>query len=210
MSINIKPLVFIDTETTGLSPDKGALISIAAIFVGGKSDGESLVLKCKPHDGAIVNPFALQANGYTKEEISSWNCPRETAATFVYWITERLDNGELCHPAGWNYAFDDRFMRSWLSRNHSPTWYGNTFTDTPCDVMNLFTIQYPQFKSDERFGNKKLTTVYRGITGKDLANAHTEYADALATAHVFFHIAQESNSPALAPYLTSKVSPYNQ
>lgn len=204
-NVEPRPLVFIDTETTGLDPNSNALISLAAIILGGPHSGEHTTVHCRPHPGAVINSYAMQANGYSAEEIADWPDPTQASDRFTYWLIERLDDQQLCHPAGWNFAFDDRFMRSWLTRHNTPSFYGNTFTDTPCDVMALFKVQYPQYKSDPRFGNAKLTTVHAGLFGTVHKDAHTEFSDAYATMRVFLHLAEASQSPTLAPYLQCKL-----
>lgn len=205
MQIEPRPLVFIDTETTGLSADSHALVSLAAIILGGPHSGETITVKCRPHTGAVIDQRAMDANGLDAATIGSWPCPVEQSTMFAYWLIERLEDQQLCHPAGWNFSFDDRFMRVWLMRHNTASFYGNTFTDTPCDVMKLFKVQYPDFKTNPQFGNAKLTTVYRGIFGTPLQDAHTEYADAFATMRVFLHLAEVSKSPTLAPYLSCKL-----
>lgn len=198
------PILFIDTETTGLSANNNALISLSAIFLGGEFSGDYITIRCRPHVGSDIQPAALQCNGYTVSQIMKWEDPATATVKFANWVSERLGTGELARPAGWNFSFDDKFLREWLRRNGDQAFYGNTFT-YHYDVMQAFKIFYPQYKSDTRFGNAKLTTAYRGIFGDDLQGAHTEFADCFATLKVFLHIAENAGSAALKPYIPCKL-----
>lgn len=199
----LEPLLFIDTETTGLAPGANALVTLSAIMLGGPHSSEHITITCRPHPGAIIAQQALDANRLTKEQIMGFPCPKEESARFVYWITERLRPRELARPVGWNFKFDNVFLLSWLALNNNPSWYGNTFTDG-IDCLPLFRASYPNFKTDPLFGNAKLTTVYRGLFGRDLADAHTSLADAQATLDVFCHLVEKNQITALLPYLSCK------
>ena len=205
MSPDTHPLYVIDTETTGLNYQTNALISIGIVTLGGKCSGEVKRFKCRPHQGAIVSPQALAVNGYTEDEIWSWPDPKDVVQEFEDWFLSTLDDGQLVKPVGWNYKFDDGFMRAWQGRVGTAAFIGNVFDPEPLEAMNVFTVQYPNFKSDPRFGNKKLTTVYQGLFQRPLKNAHNEVADAVATLDILIHIARESGSTLFTPYLQCKL-----
>lgn len=181
------PVLVYDTETTGTSGN-AAMIELAARWLGGEHNGEHIVVRCAPHDGAEISPFALQANGYRKDEILSWPAPRDAAVTLVDWLNMTAPPGELIRTAAYNAAFDDRFLRGFFSRHldGGHTLVGSMF-DTPHCVMQSKThstkAAWPDYKS--RFGSAKLVDVYRGLFKRNYDSAHNALPDVDATIHVF-------------------------
>lgn len=181
------PILVYDTETTGTSGN-AAMIELAARWLGGEHHYENIVLKCRPHDGAEISPFALQANGYSRDEIMSWPEPAVIAAQLHEWICATAPAHELVRSAAYNAAFDDRFLRGFFSR-HVPSGHtivGNLF-DIPHCIMQSKThstkAAWPDYKT--RFGSAKLVDVYRGLFRRNYDNAHNALPDVDAAIHVF-------------------------
>ena len=145
-------------------------------------------MRCAPHDDAEISPFALQANGYTRHEIGSWQPPRDAAAVLLDWLNVTAPAGELIRTAAYNAAFDDRFLRGFFSRHvvGGHTLVGNMF-DAPHCVMQSKThstkAAWPDYKT--RFGSAKLVDVYRGLFKRNYTNAHNALPDVDAMIHVF-------------------------
>lgn len=192
------PILFIDFETTGLSADLHAPIAIAAVVLGGKNHDARFHQRMAPHPGAEINPFAMNVNGYREEEIRDWMDPGVACTNFIHWIDDVFPPPTLVMPGGYNYAFDERFLRAWISRNYSPAHYGQTFSPDCIEVMQVIKGQFPDWRA--AFGNMKLVTQYQTHFGRSLADAHTEMADALATRDLFLHCDSKKASPRYADY----------
>ena len=59
--------VWVDVETTGLDPQKAAIIQIAAI----RQDGQEFASYVKPHPDADIQEKALQTNQMTREQLAT-------------------------------------------------------------------------------------------------------------------------------------------
>ncbi len=181
------PILVYDTETTGTSAN-AALVELAARWLGGERNGEHIVVRCAPHVGAEISPFALDANGYTRHEICAWQPPRDAAAQLVDWLNTTAPSGELIRTAAYNAAFDERFLRGFFARHldNGMSLVGNLF-DTPHCIMQSKThstkAAWPDYKV--RFGSAKLTDVYRGLFKRNYDNAHNALPDVDAAIHVF-------------------------
>jgi len=197
------PLLFLDLETTGLSAEIAAPIAIAAVVLGGPSHDEIFHRFMRPFKGADINPFALAVNGYKEDQIQTWDPPELVCRDFIDWCLERFPAPQLITPAGWNYAFDERFLREWVLR-HAPdaaALYGNLFNPQHIETMNVVRGTYPDHaKLFPKKGGMKLTYQYEWHFGAPLDKAHTELADCIATRSIFLRCDQLCSQPSYADY----------
>lgn len=95
-------ILIIDTETSGLDPEKCSILSIGATTL----DGEHKFYKeCRAWDGAEVHPKALEVNGlhsHQKAKLSESDLMIE----FADW----LDEVGIKQMAGYNVQFDYGFL----------------------------------------------------------------------------------------------------
>jgi len=180
-------LVFIDLETTGLDTVKHAPITIGALVLGGPNHDLTFHRKMRPWHGAIVDPRAMAVNGYDELEIWSWSSPSQACLDFISWIERICPAPNLLIAAGWNYSFDERFLRSWIFQHYpeARAFYGNTFSENYVEGMTVVKATYPDWSS--RFpkqGGMKLTYQYEYHFGYHYKDAHTEMADCYATRRI--------------------------
>ncbi len=190
------PILVYDTETTGASAN-AALIELAARWLGGDHHGEAFSERCRPHDGAELSPFAFKANGYTREEICTWQSPAVCADQFVTWLNATAPEGQLILSAAYNAAFDDRFLRGWFSRHITGghALVGNMFASPHCIMQSpSYSVKstWPDYKA--RFGSAKLVDVYRGLFKRNYDNAHNALPDVDAATHVLLACDFTTNS----------------
>lgn len=106
-----KNLVFVDVETTGLSPDIHEIIEVAALVIDGKNFNEikSFSCKIKPEHIERAEKEALKINGYSPEK---WRevIPAKEAFNKVANISP---NGVI---TGWDVAFDWEFLEHAFTR----------------------------------------------------------------------------------------------
>ena len=173
---SIFPLVFLDTETTGLYPSKGEIVEVSAIkFDYGMVPVSCFTTLCKPR-----NPIPAEAtavNHITDDMVADAPEFRQIAPA----LTEFIHG---CNVAGHNLDFDLRFIFA----HGAELPDGKRFYDT-LDIAHL-TIK----KSD--IWNYKLDTLctYYGIWREQ---AHRSLSDCYATSKVFSRLIFDKTSRRL-------------
>lgn len=104
-----RPLVWIDTETTGLDPQNNDIIEFAGLR---ETDGKTLQFKVFPERPENAHPRALEVNGYTREAWEEAGAIEMTEA--IGQIVEFLKNAVLC---GQNVSFDENFIKATMKRH---------------------------------------------------------------------------------------------
>lgn len=134
--LNARPLAFIDTETTGLSPTKHEVIEVAIIreWVDGHLDEWST--KIKPLQIETAHPKALEINGYA-DHPELW----DNAPTFPEVAEEIISRLEGCVIVGHNVGFDQRFLQEGIKRTGSEVQLPYHEVDT---VTLVFARLVPQ------------------------------------------------------------------
>ena len=190
----MSPIIFIDLETTGLNPATAAPISIAALVCSGPHHGKLFNAQMRPFTGAEIQPMALLCNGYKANQILAFADPVHTLNLFVDWLNMVVPEGDAVLAGGYNYRFDESFLREWFIRSHEdPAWYGNTFAPDYIEVMKEIKTVWPEWRF--RFPNMKLVTQYEHHFGQPLTAAHNEVADVYATMHLFLHADKHKPTP---------------
>lgn len=109
--VSDKPLVWVDTETTGLNEFDNDILDIAIIRV--ERDGTETVFtsKVKMERPENASPKALEVNGYTAE---AWANARSVQDVFQEIHDRKLLQD--CILAGHNVQFDARFINATFKR----------------------------------------------------------------------------------------------
>ena len=106
-----------DTETTGLYPDKCAIIQLAAIVEIDGEIVEELNYTIKPHNGALIEPRALEVNGRSEGEIMGYQPVRPFLDDFKKKLAQyinKFDPEDKFITAGKNVDFDTSFLRAFF------------------------------------------------------------------------------------------------
>jgi DNA polymerase III epsilon subunit-like protein len=125
-SITQKRILWIDTETTGLNPQRNSIIQIAALIEN--EDGEIISefkSYVRPLVGREIDQQALDANGLTREEIMEYPHFLEVFRDWIEWLNTHGYKGvkELRYiPAGYCVSFDLDMLFEWYK-----SITGNTF-----------------------------------------------------------------------------------
>lgn len=194
----MKPILFYDTETTGL-PDF-------------KAPSEA------PHQPHIVQLAALLVDPETRETIASmdvivrpdcWTIPADVAAVhgitteraITVGVSESIALGlfmDLWHAAdfrvGHNESFDARIIRIAQHRfecGELDVWKEGRAECTARLATPICALPPTEkMKAARRFHHKtpNLSEAYRHFTGRELENAHSAMADVLACRDVYFNI----------------------
>jgi DNA polymerase III epsilon subunit-like protein len=182
----MQKILWLDVETTGFSPRRNGIISIAAFMM---ADG--VIDPVKGRFVAEMNPVgreiedsALAVNGFTRERISSARDWGYVRLDFMNWLDSHHAVGGRGLPVtcgGYVVSYDVGMLRNWFE---SAGWNLSSFIEhillDVCDMAKR--SQHPAL-----FGtvNKKLATVSEAM-GVNLGDkAHTAEGDILATIEVW-------------------------
>lgn len=164
---SIFPLVFIDVETTGISPSSCEIIEVSAIkFDIGMKPTTCFTTLCRPKH--LIPPEASAINHITDDMVENAPNFKEIAPALSEFV-------KGCNLAGHNLEFDLRFLYT----------HG---TELPFKKRFYDTLEIAQrtIKRSE-IDNHKLETLcsWYGIYRND---AHRSLSDCYATAQIFKHL----------------------
>jgi DNA polymerase-3 subunit epsilon len=102
--------IVLDTETTGLYPNRHEMISFAGIKLDANlNEIDRLHIRIKPQNIQGADPKALEVNGYTHNDWRDAVDPKEAAYIIAKFMRD-------CIPVAHNWPFDRGFILSHLSR----------------------------------------------------------------------------------------------
>lgn len=170
--------VVFDLETTGLSPDKDAIVEIGAMYVR-----EDRVIEA-PYFHALVNPerdipwYATRVHGIRNAHVARAPTLREVLPQFLAFVGDRP---VVAH----NIGFDSGFLRA-AARRNGLLW-------TPCEEICTVQLSRRAFPR-ERSHNLDLLAHRFGLAWAD-GERHRSLGDVRVTAHAFLrlreHLGQE-------------------
>jgi len=106
-------LLFLDTETTGLDPEKHGVVQIAGIIEINGEEKERFDLHSQIFDEQIAEPKALKVNGLTLEQIGQFPEPTTTHAELKkIWdkYIDKYNKADKFYMVGQNVPFDYGFL----------------------------------------------------------------------------------------------------
>jgi len=181
-------LIFFDTETTGI-PDwkiqsddekQPHMVQLAAVKVDKESKEiiSSIDLIIKPTEWVIPQE-TIDIHGITNDHAMEVGMSEKNAlAIFLeFWGGSKR--------IAFNTTFDNRIIRIATKR------YAN---ESIIDNWKAGDYECAMIKARKIMGGKnpKLSAAYKHFTGKDLENAHTAMADALACMSIYFAIEDDN------------------
>jgi len=183
-------IIWIDTETTGLYSNRNAIIELAVIIDINGSIASEFTIQFKPHDGAKIEPRALEINGRTEEEIDSFPELQFGIIKFKQKMksyVNKFDPKDKFIAAGYNILFDLGFIREAFTRAGDKFGIGSWCFNCPIDVwssigryMVMNELQLPNFKLETMCNHFKIEL-----------NAHNPMSDITATRELFYRIEEE-------------------
>ncbi len=101
-------MIAVDVETSGVNPQKNAVLSIGAVDMANPDN--RFYGECRAWEGAIIEDGALNVNGFTREQIAAQEKSEcELVKEFVAWVKSIESNKPLM--CGQNVSFDRDFIR---------------------------------------------------------------------------------------------------
>ena len=173
-------LLFIDTETGGLNPDKHSLLSLAMVVWQNKEliDSQEILIK----DGQLsVTEEALSINKIDIENHKKLALPSSQAfERCIKFISQHFPDQKQITLAGHNVHFDVAFLKVFFSQNNTrfSTYFSHRIIDTSSILYYLHLAGHLKEKaisSDEAFA----------LFNIQVDGRHTALGDAVATAELF-------------------------
>lgn len=129
-------IIFIDTETGGVNPEKAALIQLSGIIRIDKKDVEKFNFYIKPFENSEVTEKALEVQGRTLEELKTdkYVEEKEVYKQFIKLLDKYIDKYDRTDKfivAGYNIRFDVDILKAFFQR------HGNNFLFSYLDSSML-------------------------------------------------------------------------
>lgn len=177
--------IFIDVETTGLSPQKNTIWQIAGIIIKGGTIDE-FDFRCCPLHNKEVEEKALETANVTREILAKYNLPKNILAEFKDKLSCYVDpynKSDKFVMYGYNVGFDADMLRQWFADLHD-NYYGSWFFHPPVDIMVLAAEHLRNER--HKLVNFKLGTVAKhlGIVVDD-ATLHDALVDIRLTFEIY-------------------------
>ena len=183
-------LLYLDTETTGLT-DNSAIVQIAGAIEIDNKVVEWFNIRCKPHKGADISESALKTIGFTIEELNLEQEPEEALKELEKIFSKYVDRYDkndklvmICH----NYPFDFRMLYNFYNRLNNR--FMGSFIDFKLNVCTLNLVKSLQVMGIlPVLENNRLETWCKHFN-VSLENAHDALEDIRATREVYKNIAK--------------------
>ena len=129
-------IIFIDTETGGVNPEKAALIQLSGIIRIDKKDVEKFNFYIKPFENSEVTEKALEVQGRTLEKLKTDKYVEEKVVykQFIKILDKYIDKYDRTDKfivAGYNVRFDVDILKAFFQR------HGNNFLFSYLDSSML-------------------------------------------------------------------------
>ena len=129
-------IIFIDTETGGVNPEKAALIQLSGIIRIDKKDVEKFNFYIKPFENSEVNEKALEVQGRTLDELKAEKYieEKEVYKQFINLLDKYIDKYDKTDKfivAEYNVRFDVDILKALFQR------HGNNFLFSYLDSSML-------------------------------------------------------------------------
>ena len=129
-------IIFIDTETGGVNPEKAALIQLSGIIRIDKKNVEKFNFYIKPFENSEVTEKALEVQGRTLEDLKTdkYVEEKEVYKQFINLLDKYIDKYDRTDKfivAGYNVRFDVDILKAFFQR------HGNNFLFSYLDSSML-------------------------------------------------------------------------
>ncbi len=180
-------LLWIDTETTGLSARKNGLVSIAAL-ANWNTDG-NFYREIRPFAEAELEPKAMEVNGFTREQVFDPARPSEVqvANEFNAWVKASFSGPPII--CGQNVRFDMDFINAMFRRHNVYLGLHTRALDIQGAALYLHSvglIELP-FKGDCVLTNLDvLLDIFLPEQKRQSTQTHSAFEDIWLTRNVFW------------------------
>ena len=172
-------LVFIDTETGGINPQKHSLLSIGCAAWENKRgviDTFEVLIKSEEY---IVTTEARKINKFCEEEHNKKAKSPFDAIESLFAFCSKYSNG-LANLAGHNTQFDVAFIKKLLLDNHRS--FNEHFSHRIVDTYSIIKYLVDANVVEKDLASSASVFKYFGIS---VSGRHTAMGDAVATAELY-------------------------
>jgi DNA polymerase-3 subunit epsilon len=185
----MKKILYFDTETTGLNPQKNAVIQFAGIVEIDGNVQEEIEMKIAPMRDDVIEEKALEVHGMSVEQIKAFPSPKEQYEELKKILIKYVDpynKNDKFTPAGYNVRFDMEMMHSFWKKNGDP-YFGGLVNWKCIDALPI--MYFLDFTEKVCLDDYKLSTVcdHYGISIK----AHDALSDIRATREAILKIREK-------------------
>lgn len=159
----MKDLVFVDVETTGLSPQEDSILQVAVIRTDHTGENVKATLNIKVKPTTPVHPQAAAVNGYTPQAWEDATDPSVAAEQ----LTAMCQGAEFAAHCVW---FDQGFCEALLKRHGYKIPWGRRLVDTQ-------TLAHLMWESYGDMGGTSLQACISALGGTR-GTVHDAYDDA--------------------------------
>lgn len=183
----MNPLVFIDTETGGIDPEKHSLLSIA--FVVWKSgegviDSKELFIKSQEYS---FTKEAQNINKFDKEKHENKALePKEVITQIELFLSKYYPDLKEIELAGHNTQFDVAFLRFFLKQNNRS--FNQLFSHRIVDTYSILKLLTDAALIPNGINSSAKAFSFYKIKVK---NRHSALGDAIATANLYAKIVEQ-------------------
>ncbi len=178
--------LWIDTETTGFSPEKNDVVQCAMLLeIDGVIAGEYM-FRMQPHSFEHVKEEALAVNGLTIEELQGYLEPNIVQLHISNVIDMFFASRRAKEIAGYNIGFDIRMLKEFFKKCGDAPFFEQEYNCT--DVMSIIKSRGLGLE------NNKLETVCAHF-GIEYAK-HTALGDIKATRELYRRLMNIEENPA--------------
>lgn len=172
LKLRERPLIFLDTETTGLNPEKHEIIELAMIRVEPSGERYTYHWYIKPEHIETADEIALRVNKY-HERIELWEKEGVTFASIAPILQDVVRDGVF---AGHNVGFDLDFLSATFKKN-------NINAKLPYHKVDTVTLAYAHLAP---LGLEKLSLdTIRDFFGWSREGNHTAMQDVRDTMKLY-------------------------
>lgn len=174
-----KKVLYFDTETTGIDPQKNAIIQLSGLIEIDGEVVETFNYKIRPLQSDEISQEALQVHGITEAEMDTFPEPKVVLEQFLTLLGKycnKFDRDDKYYPAGYNVKFDLEMLHS-FARKQGEKYLGSFLNWYPIDAMPL--VHYLAYNSNFKLPDYKLKTVCDHF--KIPIQAHDAMSDITAT-----------------------------
>lgn len=187
-------LFVFDLETTGIDPASHAIHQLSGMIVINDEVKTSFNYNIRPHEGAVINPKALEVSNVTEEQILAYEPQPAVFANLKALLDKYVDKfnkSDKFHLLGYNNAaFDNHFLRRLWDLNNDK-YFGSYFWSDSLDVMVLSSF-YLRSKRNT-IPNFKLSTVASFFTTVENEKLHDASYDIELTYKIFKSLNEKLN-----------------
>lgn len=139
----MKKILFIDTVTTGMNPEKCSIYRIGGIYTIDGVEQKRFEFRMRPFINARISEQSLWISGESRSSLIVYPDEKDVFKTFTDYLDTIVDirnPKDKLYLAGFNVtAFDAFFLREWFRRNGNERFRDYFYVQT-IDTMCLATV----------------------------------------------------------------------